>query len=153
MRKNDRQKFKRQAKSKRYVRMRLTNVKGDPEKQMRLFAKADKHAILGERQLAAGIWRHLHTGFWQVWFSTAGSDICWISAHRSRERAKQDVEEIKAAALRDDFYDVDKVTALFARLAQGGEAEPETMSVEEIFNITMYIREMVDDHQRSTDHE
>jgi hypothetical protein len=141
MRKNDRQKFKRQAKSKRYMRMRLTNVIGDPEKQMRLFAEADKHAILGEHQLAAGIWRHPHTGLWQVWFSTAGSDINWISAHRSREGAKQDVEEFKAAALRGDFSDAGKAAALFTRLLQGSEAEPETMSAVEILNITKQISE------------
>lgn len=141
MRKNDRQKFKRQAKSKRYVRMRLTNVIGDPEKQLRLFAVADKHAILGEHQLAAGIWRHPRTGLWQVWFSTAGSDISWISAHRSREGAKQDVEEFKAAALRGDFSDAGKAAALFTRLAQGSEAEPETMSAVEILNITKQISE------------
>jgi len=120
---------------------------------MQFFAEADKHAILGERQLAAGIWRHPHTELWQVWFSTTGSDISWISAHRSRKRAKQDVEELKDAALRDDFYDVDKATAFFARLAQEGEAEPEAMGVEDIFNINMYIREMVYNRQRSTSHE
>ena len=143
MRKNDKQKRKKLTKSKRPVRMRLTNVKGDPEKQMRLFAEADKRAILGEHQFAAGIWRHPRTGLWQVWFSTAGSDISWISAHRSPERAERDVEEFKAAALRGDFYDAEKAAALFARLAQEGEADPETTSAKEIMNITRRISEMV----------
>jgi hypothetical protein len=128
MRKNDRQKFKRLAKSKRHVRMRLTNVKDDPEKQMLLFAEADKHAVLGERQLAVGTWQHPCTGLRQVWFSTAGGHISWISAHRSPERADQDVEEFKASAL-------------FVRLAQGGEAEPEAMNAVEILNITKHISE------------
>jgi len=58
--------------------MRLTNVKGGPEEQMRLFAEADKHPVLGERQLAVGTWQHPRTRLWQMWFSTAGSDISWI---------------------------------------------------------------------------
>lgn len=38
-----------------------------------------------------------------------------------------------------DLYDEDKVVALIERLARAGVAQPESMSVEEIVNITKCI--------------
>jgi hypothetical protein len=140
-RKND----KRKKPHKQHLKMRLTNVKGNPEKQMQLFAEADKHAVLGKYQLAAGVWQHPRTGLWQVWMSTAGSDINWLSAHRDKARADQDVEAYKQFCSTEAMYDSEQCAGFFSKLQQGSDAEPENLSTAEIANITKHIREMVFD--------
>ncbi len=141
-RKNDKPKKKLKSR-KRPIRLRLTNVRDDTEKRNQLYDEAEQRATLGKYQLAAGIWQHPRTGLWQVWMSNYGADVNWISAHRDPDRAKQDVEAIKAAGQRGDLYDEDKVVALFERLASAGDAEPENMSAAEIAQITASIGGMV----------
>jgi hypothetical protein len=133
---------------KRSIPMRLTNVKGNPQKIMELFTEADKHAVLGEYQLAAGTWQHPKTGLWQVWMSTAGSDISWLSAYQDKARAEQDVQAYKQFCSTSAIYDPDKCEAFFRQLAESSEAEPEQMDAVEIANITKQIREMVFDIYR-----
>lgn len=123
--------------------MRLTNVKGDPEKQMQLFAEADEHAILGKYQLAAGTWQHPRTKLWQVWMSTAGNDINWLSAYHDKVQAEQAVEAYKQFCATEAIYNPEQCTAFFQQLAESGDAEPENASVSDIANITKRIREMV----------
>jgi hypothetical protein len=137
MRKND--KRKKRPTRKRPIRMKLTNVKGDPEKQMQLFAEADKHAVLGKYQLAAGICQHAQTGLWQVWMSTAGTDISWLSAHHDPQKAQADVAAYRQFAATPDVYDPEKCAAFFEKLAAGSDAEPENMDAAEIANITATI--------------
>ena len=149
-RKNDDPK-KRRRKA-RALRMRLINVRNDNERRMRLYAEADKRAVLGEYRLAAGTWKHPRTGLWQVWISTTGSDISWISVHRSPARAQQDVAELQAAGARGDLYDVDKVVALIERLARAGDGEPENVSAEDIANITSYIAKMAAENDKEEHH-
>jgi hypothetical protein len=140
-RKNEKPKKKLKSR-KRPIRFRLTNARHGTEQSGQLYAEAEQRSILGKRQLAAGTWQHSRTGLFQVWVSLYGSDITWISAHRDLGRANQDVEEIKAAARRGDFYDEDKVAELTARLAQAGDAEPEDMSAGEIAKIITSIQNM-----------
>jgi hypothetical protein len=123
--------------------MGVTNIKGDFEKQMQLFKEADKTATLGDYQLAAGVWQHPNTGLWQVWTSTAGSDITWISAHRDKSQAYKTLTAYKQFCETEDIYDPDKCTAFFQTLADSGDAEPENASGADIANITKHIREMV----------
>jgi hypothetical protein len=141
-RKND--KSKKKLKNKKHpIRLRVTNVRDDTEKRNQLYDEAERRATLGKYQLATGTWQHPRTGLWQVWMSSYGSDVNWISVHRDETRAKQDVEEIKAAGQRGDLYDEDKVVALFERLSQAGDAEPENMSAAELAQITASIGGMV----------
>lgn len=128
--------------------MRLTNVKGNPQKQMQLFAEADKHAVLGKYQLAAGTWQHPQTGLWQVWMSTAGSDITWLSAYHDRARAEQDVEAYKQFCATEAVYDPEKCATFFQQLIANGDAEPEQMNAVEVANITKRIHETVFDIYR-----
>ncbi len=141
-RKNEKPKKKLKSR-KRPIRLRLTNVRDDTEKRNQLYDEAEQRTTLGKYQLAAGTWQHPRTGLWQVWMSSYGSDVNWISAHRDEARAKQDVEAIQAAGRRGDLYDEDKVVALFERLAAAGDAEPENMSATEIAQITASIGGMV----------
>jgi len=125
--------------------MRLTNVKGDPQKQMQLFAEADKRATLGKYQLAIGSWQHPRTGLWQVWMSTAGSDISWLAAFRNKTQAEEAVETCKQFFTTDAIYDPEKVRTFFQQLAESQDAEPQTASAAEVATITKQIREMVFD--------
>ncbi len=131
---------------KRPVRMKLTNIRSNPEnpeKLMQLYEEADKHAVLGKYQLAAGVWQHPKTKLWQVWMSTAGSDISWLCAYRDQARANQAVEAYKQFCSTEAVYDPDKCAAFFQSLKESEDAEPENASGAEIANITKHIREMV----------
>jgi hypothetical protein len=136
-RKNDRPKKKLRDK-KRPVRIRLTNAHNETDRN-RLFDLAESRATLGKYQLAAGTWQHPRTGLWQVWMSSYGSDINWISTHHDPDRAQQDVEEIKATGQRGDLSDEEKVVALFDRLIAGGDGEPEDVDAAAIATITASI--------------
>lgn len=144
----DNDKPKKRRRKARTLRMRLINVRDDNEQRMRLYAEADKRAVLGKYQLAVGTRKHARTGLWQVWMSTTGRDINWISAYRDPTRARQVVAELQAATARRDLYDVDKVVALIERLAREGDAEPENMSAEEIANITTYLAMMAAENRK-----
>ena len=136
-RKNDRPKKKLKDR-KRPVRVRLTNAHNEADRNQ-LFDLAERRATLGKYQLAAGTWQHPRTGLWQVWMSSYGSDINWISAHRAPDRAELDVDAIKAAGQRGDFSDEEKVVALFDRLIAGGDGEPEDVDAAAIATITASI--------------
>ena len=153
MRKNEKRGNKKSSKTRRPVRMRLTNARGGDPEYMQLFEVADKHAVLGAYQMDAGTWQHPRTGLWQVWISTAGNDISWLSAWRDRSRAEQDVEAFKRFASTPDVYDPEKCAALFGQLAHAGDAEPESASAAEIMNLTRQIHEMVFDIRQQKESE
>jgi hypothetical protein len=146
--KNEKPKKRKLKSNKRPIRLRLTNVRNDPEKRNQLYDEAESRSTLGKYQLAAGTWQHPRTKLWQVWMSSYGTDINWISAHHDPDCAQQDVNEIKAAGQRGDLSDENKVVTLFERLEAGGDEEPENVSAADIAKITASIGERVFEAQQ-----
>jgi hypothetical protein len=132
-------------KGKRTAHMKLMNVKGDPQGYHKLFAEAEKHAILGKYQIAAGVFQHPRTGMWQVWSSTEGPDISWLAAYREEERAEAAVESWRQFCQTPAVYDEQAVEAFLAQLIKSSDAEPENVSGADVANITKRIREAVFD--------
>lgn len=135
------------------VRMRITNVKGDPQKYAEMYAEADKHAILGEFQLAAGVFQHPHTGLWQVWSSTAGRDVSWLAAYRDQGRAEQAVEAYKQFCMTEACYNPEACAAFFQTLIDSSDAEPENASAADIANITRRIGEATFETYKREEHD
>ncbi len=127
MRKNEK---KTQRRSKYPKRKVITTT--DAAEREHFYKLTDEEAPLGPHQLAAGAIQNPRNGLWQVWMSTNGLDLNHISAHREPDRAADDVKQIQEAAARGDLYDADKVTALFSRLAAGGDREPEPLPDETV---------------------
>jgi len=73
---------------------------------------------LGLRQYAAGVIEHPVTKLYQVWLSTNGLDVTCFSAHHDVMRAEADKQEVKALISSGDFYDGEKITALFEKVKQ-----------------------------------
>lgn len=144
---------KRKKRTRHPVKMRLATVKGDARRQMQLYAQADRHALLGDHELAAGTWQHSRTGLWQVWMSTAGGDITWLSAHRERGEAEWAVAAFRDFAQTEGIFDPDLCATFCEKLAEHGDAEPEPMNAQEILAITTHIRERVFALGRRTSHE
>jgi hypothetical protein len=144
MRKHDKRANKR-TKYQPRNRIITTTDKGEREK---FYAATDVTAPLGKYQLAAGTIQHPRTGLWQVWVSTNGLDLNYISAHRDKARAEAAVDTFKQFAQTDAIYDPEKVTALYTQLIAAGDAEPEPLPEATVRAIGHDILHMVIDLKR-----
>jgi hypothetical protein len=106
---------KKLAYKRRQVQMELVNIPDSNGMPMQIYAQVGKPFTVqrNRRQLAVGVWRHPQTELWQVWYSVAGNDITWVSAHLDLKEANQNVEEIKLADAQKNLS-----VALFQHLAQ-----------------------------------
>lgn len=140
---------KRKKRAKRTVRLQIKTVKGDPAAIDRLYAEADKHAILAAHQIVTGTWQHPRTGLWQVWISTTGIDVTWIGAYRDMARATRAARALEAAWQRGEFFRFDQAQRILEQIVTEGDALPEGMSAREITAITGQIRKIVLEQKRS----
>jgi hypothetical protein len=104
----------------------------NPDERERFYRETDQEAPLGRHQIAAGTIQNPRNGLWQVWMSTNGLDLNYISAHKGPDQAAADVDQIKEAAARGDLYDEHKVLALVTRLAAGGDGKPQPLPEETV---------------------
>ena len=117
----------------------------DPGKSQEFYHATDVDAPLGLRQYAAGVIQHPVTKLYQVWLSTNGLDVTCLSAHHDVMRAEADKQEVKALISSGDFYDGEKITALFEKVKQGSDEEPSALPDALVREITRAILRAVVD--------
>lgn len=96
-------------------------------------------ASLGPGHFAAGVIQHPVTQLYQTWLSTNGLDVACLSAHRDSARAVADLQEIKTLISSSDFYDDEKIMALFEKVHQGSDEEPSALPDALVHEITRTI--------------
>lgn len=113
----------RSARSRKYPKYPVVTLKNVQESKAFYEAMIDI-APLSSGQFAAGVIEHPTTKLHQVWFSTNGLDVTCLSAHCDEGRAEEDLRAVKALIGSADFYDDEKIMALFKKLHQESDEKP-----------------------------
>jgi hypothetical protein len=110
----------------KYPKRQISTIT-DPKKSEEFYNATDADAPFQPGHYAIGIIQHPITKQYQVWLSTNGLDVTCLSAHRNVKHAEADKEELKALIKSGDLYNDEKLTALFQKLKQGSEGEPQPL--------------------------
>ena len=112
----------------------------NPQARTRFYAQADNQALLGPRHFVAGFIQHPATKLYQVWLSTNGLDLTYLSAHRVQAVAENDVQAVKAVLSSQDIYDEAKLADLFKRLEEASDEKPQPLPDDLVMRIIQAIR-------------
>lgn len=126
----------------------VTTTRDSQARQAFYGATDDQAPLSGRGQLAAGRVQHPDTGMYQVWLSTNGLDVTHLAAHRDQARADVALEELKAFLRTPAVYDSDKCAALFEKLQQDSDDEPQPLPDTIVHQITRGILRRVVDGPR-----
>jgi hypothetical protein len=111
----------------------------DLQKRVQWYEQSSADAPLAAHQFVAGFVQHPTTRLYQVWLSTNGFDLIYLSTHRKEEDAEKDVQAIKSALSSQDIYDEAKLAALFQRLESESDETPELLPDELVKHIVQAI--------------
>src|SRR2546421_2285776 len=117
----------------------------DAQESEALYDATISDAPLGPGHFAAGVIQHPVTQLYQTWLSTNGLDVACLSAHRDSALAEADLQEIKTLISSSDFYDDEKIIALFEKVHRGSDEEPRALPDDIVRQITREILRAVVD--------
>ena len=112
----------------------------DSQKRAQFYAQADAQALLGSRQFVAGFLQHPETSLYQVWLSTTGFDLIYVSTHRLIADAESDVQAIKSVLSTQAFYDETALATLFQKLEAESDEKPRPLPDDLVKKISQTIR-------------
>src|SRR5579859_3208667 len=109
--------------NRKYVRRKVITT-NDSQKREAFYNTTDADAPLDLDLYAVGVIEHPTTKVHQVWLSTNGLDLIFLSAQHDKSQAESDLQEIKTFIGSEDFYDEEKMATVIQKLKQGSDATP-----------------------------